>query len=170
MATKKTIAILGAASEMGIAFAYNLARYDFRLILIDSEKQQLSQITKNIHKHIRKADTEAIECSTDGSWYADTILIAHPLKDLVRVANKIRQVATQKTVIHVIADQDPNQNNNVLNDLLPHSLTSTIAINSIRTSGIIYGEKEEALEEASYLLRLAGFYPYMQKNLQKQIA
>lgn len=165
MATKKTIAILGAATEMGTAFAYNLARYNFRFLLMDSEKQNLNRIIKNIQKHIRTAETEAMTCSTEGSWQADIIIIAEPAKALKEVTEKIRSVATQKTVVYLISDgEEAEKNNELLKKYLPNSLTATVVINSIRTSGTVYGDNPEAIENASYLLRLSGFYPYVNNH------
>ncbi len=171
MAVKKTISILGATEEMGTIFAYNLARYNYRLLLISDDKSRLSKIISNIKKHIPTAEVVTSGCERDASWESDTILISAG-QDSIEKAGKLCQVATQKPVIRIFRDEESRDRTLRLageEEFLPNSKVVDVVMNSIRTGGTIHGQDEEALNETSYILRLAGFYPHLATQEEKSV-
>jgi len=97
----KTIAILGATGNMGRAIARNLAKSNYRLLLIGSDNAKLDLLFKEIHAQSPSADIEIMNCAFNGCWEADIIIPAVPYKAEKEIASKIKDVATGKIVISI---------------------------------------------------------------------
>jgi predicted dinucleotide-binding enzyme len=158
MATKKTIAIIGASGNMGSAIAKSLATSQYRLL-----------------------DAEIIGCAADASWEADIIIAAVPFAAEKELAEKIRQVATGKIVISIsnplnetytgLVTDGNTSSAEELQKLLPHSkvikaFNTTFAgdfsqplIDGKTVDAFIAGNDDEALETVSDVVRSAGFNP-----------
>jgi predicted dinucleotide-binding enzyme len=166
MAYTKTVAIVGANSEIGTTLSNNLSRYKNRLLLIDTDMKMLANMVSNIKKYVPGADLEVMNCERDGCWEADVIFLAGGAAKSQNVARKIKEVATQKLVIyisHEVADgEDPLV---PVHEIMPHSRLVQAQINRNWTGASLYGEKEDAVKEAGDLLAIAGFYPTIAKNL-----
>ena len=181
MATKKTIAIIGASGNMGSAIAKSLANAPYRILLFGKEEAKLKSLFKEIRNTNKKADTQIIGCAADASWEADIIIAAVPFGAEKEIAEKIRQVATGKIVISISNPLNETYTGLVtdpgtsaaeeLQKLLPHSkvikaFNTTFAgdflqpvIDGKTIDAFIAGDDEEALETVSDMVRSAGFNP-----------
>ncbi|MDB5223552.1 MAG: oxidoreductase [Chitinophagaceae bacterium] len=181
MATKKTIAIIGASGNMGSAIAKSLANAPYRILLFGKEEAKLKSLFKEIKNTNKKADAEIIGCAADASWEADIIIAAVPFAAEKDIAEKIRQVATGKIVISIsnplnetytgLVTSSDTSSAEELQKLLPHSkvikaFNTTFAgdfsqpvINGKTIDAFIAGNDEEALETVSDVVRSAGFNP-----------
>ena len=181
MATKKTIAIIGASGNMGSAIAKSLAKSQYRLLLFGKEENKLKTILKEIKAANKSADVEAIGCAADASWEADIIIAAVPFAAEKELAEKIRQVATGKIVISIsnplnetytgLVTDSNTSSAEELQKLLPHSkvikaFNTTFAgdflqplIDGKTVDAFIAGNDEEALETVSDVVRSVGFNP-----------
>jgi Predicted dinucleotide-binding enzymes len=181
MATKKTIAIIGASGNMGSAIAKSLAKSAYRILLFGKEEAKLRSIFKEIKATNKKADAEIIGCASDASWEADIIIAAVPYAAEKELAEKIKQVATGKIVISISNPLNETYTGLVtdgntsaaeeLQKLLPHSkvikaFNTTFAgdfnqpvIDGKTIDAFIAGDDEEALETVSDVVRSAGFNP-----------
>ncbi len=181
MATKKTIAIIGASGNMGSAIAKSLAKSQYRLLLFGKEENKLKTILKEIKTVNRSADAEVMACAADASWEADIIIAAVPFAAEKELSEKIRQVATGKIVISIsnplnetytgLVTDGNTSSAEELQKFLPHSkvikaFNTTFAadfsqqmIDGKTVDAFIAGNDEEALETVSDVVRSTGFNP-----------
>ncbi len=99
MSTKQTIAVIGAAGNMGAAISKTLAKGNNRLLLFASEKEKVEILAREITDSTASAEVEVLECPTDASWEADIIILSVPNQAEKEIAEQIREVANQKVVI-----------------------------------------------------------------------
>ena len=182
-----TIAIIGATGKMGSAIARSLARGPYRLLLFAHDKEKLENLKSDIVHDLPSADIDCVGCPMDASWEADVIIPAVPYAAEKEVAEKIREVATQKIVVSIA---------NPLNDTysglitpastsaaeeLQKSLPSSKVVKAFSTSyaanfsqpviggqkadAFIAGNDEEALSLVRDLVTTAGFQPVVAGNL-----
>jgi NADPH-dependent F420 reductase len=187
MATKKTIAIIGASGNMGSAIAKNLSKGNYRLLLIANHQKKLQQLINEIKNANPSADVDSVGCPFDASWEADIIIPAVPYKIEKEVAEKIKQVATQKVVVSISNPLNENYDGLVtasdtsaaeeLQKLLPDSkvvkafntvfagdFTHTV-IGGKQADVFIAGNDEEALQTVNELVADAGFNPIVAGDL-----
>src|SRR4030095_6857454 len=115
MAVKKTIAIIGASGDMGSALAKALVNSNYRLLLMSRDKSKVGKLSAYLKRQSPAAEVAVIDCEKEACWEADIILLAVPYKAEREVAEKIREVATQKVVIDV---------SNPLNESYDHLITA----------------------------------------------
>lgn len=182
-----TIAIIGATGKMGSAIARSLARGPYRLLLFAHDKEKLENLKSDIVHDLPSADIDCVGCPMDASWEADVIIPAVPYAAEKEVAEKIREVATQKIVVSIA---------NPLNDTysglitpastsaaeeLQKSLPSSKVVKAFSTSyaanfsqpviggqkadAFIAGNDEEAVSLVRELVTTAGFQPVVAGNL-----
>jgi NADPH-dependent F420 reductase len=101
MASKITIAIIGATGSMGSAIARNLAKSNYRLLLFARDQEKVQQLIDEIKGTNLNADIDSMGCPFDASWEADIIIPAVEYKVEKEVAESIKDVATQKIVISI---------------------------------------------------------------------
>ncbi|RXK59707.1 NADP oxidoreductase [Lacibacter luteus] len=187
MQTKRTIAILGASGNMGSAIAKALAKGNDRLLLISKEEEKLEALKTVITNEYPLADIEGMTCAMHGSWEADIIILATPYEAQTDVAEKIREVASQKIVISIANPLNATYDALVTNPetsaaeelqaLLPHSkvvkaFNTTYAANFAQTvidgkqaDAFIAGNNESALETTAELVKTTGFNPIIAGKL-----
>lgn len=187
--TKQTIAIIGAGGNMGSATARNIAGGNYRLLLFDSDPDQLDSLKDNIQQDHPEADFEIMHCPHECSWEADIIILA--VSDGVKkeIVDRIRDVATQKIVISIVnpineaISKQPTEHHasaaEKLQQWLPHSKV-VIAFNTTNDPDIeqpsidgsqadafIAGDNQDALESVRELLAGWGIYYPIKSNFQR---
>jgi NADPH-dependent F420 reductase len=187
MTAKKTIAVIGATGNMGSAIAKSLARGNYRLLLFARHADRVKALADEIRKENASADIESTTCPFDASWEADIIIPAVNYQVEKEVAERIRQVATQKIVISI-----SNPLNEAYDGLLTAADTSAAeelqklmpdskvvkAFNTVfagdflqpvidgkQVDAFIAGDDEEALRTVSALVTDAGFNPVIAGKL-----
>ena len=119
---KDTVAILGANSRLGNIIAKGICR-QYRLVLMDEQIQQLTALAHDIAKLNCNANVEVIPCCKDASWEADIIIVVAEEAAQAAIAEKIKEVATCKTVINIGTSAKGSKS---FQQLLPHSKVVTI--------------------------------------------
>jgi NADPH-dependent F420 reductase len=187
MASLKTIAIVGAAGNMGSAIARSLAKDNYRLLLMAKEQAKLDTLKADLEKSGPKSEILTIGCAREASWEADIIILATPYGAEKEIADKIRDVAKGKIVISISNPLNGNYDGLVtapgtsaaeeLQKILPHSkvvkaFNSTFAadfnapvIGGQTIDAFIAGDDEEALETVTGLVKSAGFNPVVAGGL-----
>ena len=187
MQTKRTIAIIGASGNMGAAIAKALAKGNDRLLLISKEEEKLEVLKAAITNEHPLADVEGMSCAMHGSWEADIIILATPYEAQTDIAEKIREVASQKIVISIANPLNTTYDALVTNPntsaaeelqaLLPHSkvvkaFNTTYAANFAQpiidgkqADAFIAGDNEAALETTAELVKTTGFNPIIAGKL-----
>ena len=187
MQTKQTIAIIGAAGNMGSAISRSISKGNYRLLLKGNEQADLDTLVKEIKTNNADADVEAAVCPAEASWEADVIILAVPFEAEKEIAAKIKEVANQKIVISIANPLNETYNGLVtapdtsaaeeLQKLLPDSKVikafnttfaadfATPVINGKQVDAFIAGDDEDALETVKELVSTAGFNPIVAGNL-----
>jgi 8-hydroxy-5-deazaflavin:NADPH oxidoreductase len=187
MATRKTIAIIGASGNMGSAIAKNLAKENYRLLLFANHKENVQQLINEIKKNHPFADVDGMSCPFDASWEADIIIPAVPYEVEKEVAQRIREVATQKIVVSISNPLNTSYGGLVtapdtsaaeeLQKQLPYSKLvkafntvfagdfSQPVIDGKRIDSFIAGNDEEAVQTVAELVSAAGLNPVIAGNL-----
>ena len=181
MQTKKTIAVIGATGNMGKAISKALSKGNDRLLLFSKEEEQLNVLGNDIRKQYPAADFETIQCAYEASWEADIIILAVPYEAEAEIAEKIKQVASQKIVISISNPLNATYDGLVtaagtsaaeeLQKLLPDSkvikaFNTTYAadfmqpvIDGKQVDAFVAGNHEAATQTVLELVRTAGFNP-----------
>jgi NADPH-dependent F420 reductase len=187
MITKQTVAIIGATGNMGSAISKSLAKGNYRLLLKANKKEKLEKLADEITQNNPSADVEAIACPAEASWEADIIVLAVPFGAEKEIAEKIKEVASQKIVISIANPLNETYNGLVtapdtsaaeeLQRLLPNSKVikafnttfaadfATPVINGKQVDAFIAGDDEDALETVKELVTIAGFNPIVAGDL-----
>ncbi len=187
MATLKTIAIVGAAGNMGSAIARSLAKGNYRLILMANDQTKLESLKAELEQPGLKSEIITIGCAKEASWEADIIILATPYGAEKEVAEKIREVANGKIVISISNPLNGNYDGLVtasdtsaaeeLQKLLPNSSVvkafnttfaadfSSPVIGGKTVDAMIAGNNNEALETVAELVKTIGFNPVIAGDL-----
>lgn len=176
MATRKTIAIIGATGKTGSTIAGLLAKGNYRLLLKGSRQERLEQVVNAIRQAYPAADVEASLCSEEACWEADIIILAIPHAVEKEVAAQIREVANQKVVISLSNTGEGES----LQQLLPHTKIVKVmsaacvtvfpdagGVESRMTDTFLTGNDVEALETTAALVADAGFNPVLAVDLSQ---
>ncbi|MBC8033655.1 MAG: hypothetical protein H7Y03_05880 [Chitinophagaceae bacterium] len=103
---KKTIAIIGADDKMGTAVAKELVTGPYHLLLLGSNVTCLGQLLNELQMIFPGTDAEVLHCFVDASWEADIIILATAFAVEDSLIARIREVATGKTVIVLVNDDE----------------------------------------------------------------
>lgn len=160
---KKTIAIVGATEKSGKEIVMKLASMPYRLLLISNQITELDRLKNDLFLMHPHAEIEALDCIKDGCWEADIIILAVPHEAIQKVAERIKEVATQKIVVDVFNTED---NSAELKKILPYSKLVGVSVD-LSSEIIISGDDKTVNEEIQQIFILAGFTST--KQLQKNI-
>lgn len=187
MATRKTIAIIGASGKMGSAIAKSLANGNYRLLLFANQQNKIHALANEIKKANPAADVDWVGCPFDASWEADIIIPAVKYEAERQVAEKIKEVATQKIIISIsnplnstfdgLETASGTSAAEELQKLLPDSKVvkafntvfagdfSQPVIDEKQIDCFIAGDDEEAVQTVSEIVSAAGFNPIVAGGL-----
>lgn len=185
--TKQTIAIIGAGGNMGSAIAKSIAGGNYRLLLFDRKPEQLDSLHEKILQIHPKAELEPMNCPHESSWEADIIILAVPHEAEKELADRIRDVATQKIVISIanpvnedfdgLTTKPDTSAAEKLQEWLPNSkvvktFNTTFAadfeqpvIDGKQVDAFITGNDEQAIQSVTELVETAGFNPLIAGDL-----
>jgi len=189
MATKKTVAIIGASGDMGSAIARSLVNSNYRLLLMSRGKTKLAKLFAYIKRKSSTAEVAIIDCEKEACWEADIILLAVPYRVEKEVVEKIREVTTQKVVIdvsnplnesyeHLITVPDTSAAEE-LQKALPHSkvvkaFNTVFACDLMQSTGtekqiktFIAGDDKEALQVVSEMAISMGLKPVLAGSISQ---
>ena len=132
---KQAIAILDATGENGKVIAKALAGGN-RLLLFGHDSERLDRLAEEVKEFVPQADLDCPGCAFEASWEADVIIM--DATDEKELADKIREVATQKLVIELTTDPGKND----LQTLLPNS----------KIRQVVTGNEKHMLEDIQNIL------------------
>lgn len=162
MAVKETIAIVGIDNKVCADLIKKLAQH-YRLLLVSTEGNNSSALSKQIVDPIPDAAIEIIECAKDGCWEADIILLIGTTNLEKGLINRIKEVATQKIVVGISVGRHqsspPVSEVNTLQLLLPYSKVVQMLYEFGSTATFIASDDEEALQTISDLIKMVGYQP-----------
>ncbi len=164
MAVKKTIAIVGATDKTGRAIVNQFAPMPYRLLLASNQPDELYPFTKKMAKQYPAAEIESLECVKDGCWEADIIILAVPSEEEKQVAERVKEVATQKIVVAVSEKENECRE---LDKILPYSKVVKAYIKAETQQIFISGKNETVNEEISKIFKQAGYQSAILNEVHK---
>ncbi|MGN6603821.1 MAG: NAD(P)-binding domain-containing protein [Ginsengibacter sp.] len=154
MASKKTIAIVGANGKTGRAIVNRFSGVPHRLLLVSDQFDELHQLVATLIEKKTIAEIEALECVKDSCWEADIIVMAVEPTEEKEVGELMKEVATQKEVV-VVSDMEHKCD--ALKKVLPYSKVikakldvETNTINLSVAQGTVNEEISRIFIEAGY--------------------
>ena len=166
MAVKKTIAIVGAAEKTGTEIARKLATGNYRLLLLSNNITQLNGLSELIKTTTPDTEIEMIDCVKDGCWEADIIILAIEHREQKDIAERIKEVATQKIVACVTDENDTNFIGREMQQLLPYSKVVEVFTEQGSIDMLVTGEDAEAVEDIATMFGKAGYLPIIKASVQ----
>lgn len=167
MQNVKTIAIIGASDKRNFAVLNELATRH-HLLLFDNNEKALSEIYQALSLKNRYAAIEKMPCAVNASWEADIIILSGLCINDSDVVQKIKKVATAKTIIIMENDDEFTKSINyrVSFDLIfPHSkIVEVININTDdnpEKEFLLEGHDSSALDTVSQIFEGIGFNTYV---------
>lgn len=166
---KQTIAIVGAEGKTGSAFALGLVQLNlYRLLLLSEDESRLHKLSQQILLLSPGADIELISCLKDGCWEADLIIVDVPHASIQEVADKIREVSTQKIVLGILK----NEYNNLSpvsvaqewQQLLPNAKVVIASNNPDTRETVMAGNDEESVLTMTDTIKKMGFQPIVRND------
>jgi hypothetical protein len=106
MKVKETIAFIGEADETCAELIQKLASGNYPLVLVTKGKDHFEGLSKKILNDVPEADVETINCEREGCWEADIIVFNRLRADDLNLAEKIREVTNQKTLVCLLNKED----------------------------------------------------------------
>lgn len=189
MATKKTIAIIGATTGTGAAIATSLASKKYRLLLMAENKVQLLDLVQSLQQLNSSVEAEAADCAHEACWEADIIIPAVPYDLQATIAKAIKDVAVGKIVISLINAPATVPDSTVskyttsvaeeLQTLLPYSKVvkafNTIPLQHFLLPAeakqlvecFVAGDDDEAVQTVLELISYIGFKPVVSGGITK---
>ena len=187
MNTKQVVAVIGASGNMGSAFARNLSKGNYRILLRSSKTDGVQSLLNEIKNNRFSADVEIVDDDIEASWEADVVILAVPYAAEKKVAETIRRVVNQKVVISISNPLNEDCDGLLtppgisaaeeLQRLLPNARVvkafNTVfasdfdqpVIHEQRLDCFIAGDDEDALEVVYDLVKTAGFNPVIAGDL-----
>lgn len=154
MAVKKTIAIVGATETNGRRIANQFACMPYRLLFISNKIDELEKLANLISKKYPEAEIESLECVKDGCWEADIIIMAVSSEESQKVAELIKEVATQKIVVEI---SEKEKCLNELRQTLPYSKLVMVSGNFKEKEIVVSGDDGSVTEEIKNIFCQAGY-------------
>lgn len=164
MSVRRTIGIIDGNQNLGIEISKELANSNCRLLLISNNDENLKVFTKDLIGKHPLADIEFVEGAKEGCWEADLIILAMAEHEQMAIAEKIKEVTIQKTIITISDKKNLNTN---LDSFLPYSKLISIYWNYPFKELEIKGSDAQTLDEISHLFQQAGFL--MQSHLNAEL-
>jgi len=178
---KQSIAIIGAAGNMGSGLARALAKTNRRILLADPTSEKLNELVADIKTDTPNADVEILDCSHEACWEADIVIPAVPYAAQSEVVATIKDVVTGKIVISIVNPFNATYDGLVtasttsgaeeLATLLPYSKVVK-AFNTVLSGDFdiatvegetcdcfVAGDDEQAVTAVSQLVKDVGFNP-----------
>ncbi len=177
MATKKTIAVIGAADEREVAFAISLLKGAYRLLLIAEDDEKLIQLQEEIKPINETAEEEVIKCAREACWEADIIIPLNPYPINKELVQNIKEVSVGKVVVNFVSSIESfDANKEKIQELLPYSKIVTVEDTIVfsgkedqteKLKATIISEDDEALEIVSELLKTINLNPIITNSGNK---
>jgi predicted CoA-binding protein len=154
MSVHKTIAIVGVSGETEFIVAGRLASAGYHILLVSKEEAGSAGLGKDMNPGAPGADVEWVDCVRDGCWEADIIILWVPPDEEATVAEMIREVATQKIVVHFSKGTRATEE---LQQRLPYSKLVCLSDQLDQEQIGIGGTDRQASEEIAGILEVAGY-------------
>lgn len=153
---KKTIAVLGNTGKFSPGLIEVLMKQDLRLLFVSEENTKHIEIKEQLAPVNAAAEIEFISCERDGCWEADIIAIS--MRDGISpdLVQKIKEVATQKTVL-LISEDNRRTVKPELEKLLPYSKVVEMQIDTREKEFAISGIDVEAKTDIRIIFENAGY-------------
>jgi hypothetical protein len=167
MQNVKTIAVIGASDKRNFAVLNELSSR-YQMLLFDNNENALSEIHQSLLLQNRYAKVEKMPCAVNASWEADVIILSGFCINDSEIVQKIKKVATAKTIVIMENDDEFTKSVNYqvsFDVIFPHSkIVEAININaddSLEKEFLLEGHDSNALDMVSHMFEGIGFNTYV---------
>ncbi|REL38244.1 hypothetical protein DYD21_06455 [Rhodohalobacter sp. SW132] len=159
--TKQTVAIIGSSNGIGRSFVNALCRDNYRLLLIEENREEAERLSDEISSSVEGADIEFLECSHQASWEADVILILKNGIDLKDLSEKINEVSTQKIIVTLLKAERADDLEQV-ESYFPNSRVVGLFPAKSSTNNVhLHSRQKKALDTVRDMISASGFQPVL---------
>lgn len=131
----KTIAIITGEEAYPQILLKALSELKLQLLFVSPDSEAKRRLLRQLAKFDMMAELAFISCERDGCWQADVILLYETSNLSTKVVERIREVATQKTIL-VIYQGYPKKMCHGLKELLPNSRVIEVELATLRDGGL----------------------------------
>lgn len=159
MKAERTIAIIGDNGDFCPALAKQLAGENVRLLFVSNDEDKNVELKAQLGTINSLTEVEFTTCEKEGCWEADVIAFTHPEKTEPHLVQRIKEVATQKTVLILSDLNHVSEIEEKMNfeDLLPHSRVVYLNLDVATMKAEIFGKNKEAKEMVKGFFEAAGY-------------
>jgi len=150
MIAKITIAIVASTKEKIQTIIGSIACGNYRWLLV-SKHENFGMIQAEMQFLYPGVEMEIIECTKDGCWEADMIILDIPGCEQREVAEMIQEVSTQKIVVRMCEESLADGED--LQKLLKHSRVVNVIGDATSSKRTITGKDPESVEFVSSLFK-----------------
>lgn len=161
--TKQTVAIIGSSSGIGRSVVNALCRDNYRLLLIEENREEAEKLSDEISSSVEGADIEFLECSHQASWEADVILILKNGIDLKDLSENINEVSTQKIIVTLLKDDRANDLEQVESYFQNSKVVGLCPAKSNSKNVHLHSRHTKALDTVKNMISAAGFQPVLKE-------
>ena len=147
MAAKRTVAIITSTEQKTSAVVNKFSGEDYRLLLLEKEPNQLSELSTEIKLKHPALEFEVVNCLRDGCWEADVIILDVSCGEQKEVAELIKEVAIQKPVVN-FSDHE----NIELENLMEYSKVITVVNTPESSESSVCSKDHDAIREVAEIL------------------
>lgn len=146
----KTIAILTKQEDSPLELLKVLAGQKLQLLVVSSNQERNLRLIKQFEQLDSEAELDFISCEKEGCWEADVIILYQVAEFPSAIIERIREVATQKTVL-VVSQGHAQSEGLDFKELLPHSRVIAVALAELQEGNInsYFEYGEQSITEAS---------------------
>jgi hypothetical protein len=167
MENVKIIAVIGASEKKNFSVFKELANH-YHLLLFNKNEKALSDIYQRLIVEYRDDSVEKMDCAVNASWEADVIILSgFCASDLVTI-EKIKEVATGKTIIIMENEDDFTKSiNRELNFDLIYPYSKIVEVINVakdkntENEFLVESKNAKALETVSTIFERCGFITYV---------
>lgn len=153
MAVQNTLAIIASTNEKAEEVLDKFSLKDFRILFLSENEQQFNCFNKKIQSFYPGIEVEQITCLKEGCWEADVIILSIEESETKQVAERIREVATQKLVV-TFSDVENEQVHKInFQKLLQNSKVVNVLKKPVESQIIITGTDQESILYTTELLK-----------------
>ena len=160
MKVKETIAFIGEPDKTCNQLIQKLAKKNHPVVLVAKEENHFENLSRKILNHTPEADIEIVNCTREGCWEADIIILCEGTSIDSGLTEKMKEVANQKILVLLLNKEKQSsvitEEINKLRKDLPNTRLVQLIFNPVSKEMYLTGE-DEAKSMVEDIFNRAGY-------------